>query len=63
MPLMKISEYRIKTFTEESRPSINTIKKWVDNGIICGQNYDGMYFVDTNKIHPVNALVNKVLQK
>ncbi len=42
MPLMKISEYRVKTFTEESRPSINTIKKWVDNGVICGKNYDGM---------------------
>jgi len=63
MPLMKISEYRVKTFTEESRPSINTIKKWVDNGVICGKNYDGMYFVDTNKIHPANDLVNKVLQK
>ena len=60
---MKISEFREKAFTEQSRPSINTIKKWVNNGTICGKNYDGMYFVDISKINPVNNLVNKVLQK
>lgn len=61
--LMKISEYRATKFTPSSRPSINTIKKWVDNGAICGQNIGGMYFIETNKIAPVNDLVNKVLQQ
>jgi len=62
MPLMKISEFRVKTFTEQSRPTINTIKKWVDNGVISGKIFDGMYFVDIDKIQPVNDLVSKVLQ-
>jgi hypothetical protein len=59
--LMKISEFREAKFTKNSRPSVNTIKKWVDNGTIVGEIYDGMYFIHTDKIQPVNDLVHKVL--
>ena len=63
MPFMKISEFRATQFTEQSRPSINTIKKWIDNGVISGQAFDGMYFVESDKVQPINSLVNKVLNR
>ena len=62
MPLMKLSEYRETTFTPNSRPCITTIKKWINNGAIAGVIISGNYFVNTDKVVPVNDLVNKVLQ-
>jgi len=61
MPLMKLSEYRVSSFTSKSRPSIPTIKKWINNGDIVGMIIGGLYFVDVGKVAPVNNLVNKVL--
>lgn len=60
---MKISEYRRSTFTEQSRPAINTIKKWVDSGDIPGQIIGGNYFVVVGEVQPINDLVMKVLMK
>jgi|TARA_R100000322_G_C5422352_1_gene186559 hypothetical protein len=62
MPLMKVSVYRKKRFAEGSRPSVNTIKKWIDNGEIQGEIIGGMYYVDLDKIKPANHLVSKVLR-
>jgi S-methylmethionine-dependent homocysteine/selenocysteine methylase len=59
---MKISEFRQVRFTPKSQPSINTIKKWVDNGSIAGEIIGGCYYVSSDKIQPVNDLVNKVLK-
>jgi len=61
MPLMRVSEYREDKFTPNSRPSITTIKKWIQNGDIAGRIIGGNYYVDTDKVVPVNNLVNKVL--
>ena len=58
---MRVSEYREDTFTVNSRPSITTIKKWIQNGDIAGTIIGGNYYVDTEKVVPVNDLVNKVL--
>ena len=62
MPLMRISEYREVMFTPASRPAINTIKKWVSNGDLAGKVIGGNYYVDPDKLIPVNDLVNKVLR-
>lgn len=63
MALMKVSQYRREHFVEGSRPSVNTIKKWVDNGEIYGKVIGGMYYVDPDKIVPANPLVDKVLSR
>ena len=59
---MRVSKYREEKFTPNSRPSITTIKKWISNGDIAGEIIGGNYFVDTDRIMPVNDLVSKVLQ-
>ncbi|PCJ32164.1 MAG: hypothetical protein COA90_04110 [Gammaproteobacteria bacterium] len=61
--LMKISEYRETEFTDKSKPSINTVKKWVKNGWVYGKVMGGIYYVDPEKTIPVNNLVNKVLSR
>jgi len=61
MSLMRVTEYRETTFSPNSRPSITTIKKWINNGDIAGKIIGGNYYVDTDKILPTNDLVNKVL--
>ena len=59
---MKVSQFRKKYFENGSRPAINTVKKWVDNGEIYGEVIGGMYYVDPDKTTPVNPLVSKVLR-
>lgn len=63
MALMKVSQYRREHFAEGSRPSVNTIKKWVDNGEVYGKVIGGMYYVDPDKIVTANPLVDKVLNR
>lgn len=63
MALMKVSQYRRECFVEGSRPSVNTIKKWVDNGDVYGQIIGGIYYVDPDKIVSTNPLVDKVLNR
>lgn len=43
--LMEVSAYRAARF-EGSKPSVQQLKKWIDQGIIVGEVKDGMYFVD-----------------
>jgi len=61
MPLMRVSKYREHKFAPDSRPSITTIKKWIQNGDIAGEIIGGNYFVNTDNVVPTNSLVNKVL--
>lgn len=43
--LMEVSAYRAARF-EGSKPSVQQLKKWIDQGIVVGEVKDGMYFVD-----------------
>ncbi|NLY16604.1 MAG: hypothetical protein GXZ05_09550 [Gammaproteobacteria bacterium] len=43
--LMEVSAYRAARF-EGRKPSVQQLKKWIDQGIIVGEVKDGMYFVD-----------------
>lgn len=61
MAWMKLSQYRRKYFAEGSRPALNTIKKWIDNGELHGKTIGGMYYVDPEAVEPANDLVLKVL--
>ncbi len=59
---MKLSQYRQKQFVEGSRPTISTLKRWIDKGEIDGERIGGNYYVRVGEIKPVNHLVTKVLQ-
>lgn len=63
MLLMKISQYREEHFVEGSRPAINTLKKWIDNGDLNGKVIGGNYYVqiDESEGESVNELVEKAL--
>lgn len=43
--LMLVSEYRETYFTEGSRPSVNTIKRWIREGELPGKRMGSLYYV------------------
>lgn len=43
--LMEVSAYRAARY-EGGKPSVQQLKKWIDQGIVVGEVKDGMYFVD-----------------
>lgn len=61
MAYMKVSQYREKHFVEGSRPSVNTIKRWIDDGELPGKTIGGMYYVEVDRVKPVNPMLLKVL--
>lgn len=60
---MKISQYRQEHFVEGSRPALNTLKKWIDNGDLEGKVIGGNYYVFVGEVksESVNDLVEKAL--
>lgn len=61
MALMKVSQYRKQCFVEGSQPSVNTIKRWIDDGELPGEIIGGMYYVEVDRVKPVNPMLLKVL--
>jgi len=45
--LMEVSEYRELRFAG-GKPSLQQLKKWIDEGVIVGEVKGAMYFVDLN---------------
>ena len=43
--LMKVSEYR-KLRYAGGKPSVQQLKKWIEEGVVMGEIKGGMYFVD-----------------
>jgi hypothetical protein len=62
--LMKISEWRDKRFTLDSRPSTKQIRIWCKNGIIPCKRIAGTWFIDSAAefFETGNSLVDSVLQ-
>ncbi len=60
---MTLAEYRLTHYTEASRPSVRTLQRWVQNGILPGKKQGKLYFVDIRKVEKLSghALVDKVL--
>ena len=65
MLFMRIEEYQLKHFSPDSRPSIRTLRNWVQNGSIPGKRQGKYYFVDLEKLQVLTGqkLADKVLQK
>ena len=61
--LMKLDEYRLKFFSDESRPHLNTIRNWVRAGKLPVEKRGRTIYVDTDKLESVtgNKLVDRVL--
>lgn len=63
MPLMKISEYREDYFTPKSRPTQATVKSWIREGYVYGEQLGGVWYVDPERqvVTAKNDLVLKVM--
>lgn len=66
MKLMCLEEYRETRFTERSRPSLVTLKRWVTSNKVPGMKKGGRYYVDIDAenntlLHPLalRVLENK----
>lgn len=62
MKLMKATRFREDYFAKGSEPSMNTIKKLIDEGELPGQKMGSIYYVDLDQLNKSkNPLVNRVL--
>ena len=49
MQLMRVKAWISATFAEGSRPTNNTVCKWIEKGEIPGRNIAGAAYVDANQ--------------
>lgn len=63
MKLISLKWFAEKYFSEGSRPSIGTLRRWANNGALPGKRIaDGHFYVDEDKLdESQNPLVKKVL--
>lgn len=62
MKLMKATKFRIEYFAKGSEPSINTLKKLIDEGGLPGRKIGTIHYVDLDRLsRSDNPLVNRVL--
>jgi len=62
MKLMKATQFRKRYFEKGSEPDMKTLKGWIDEGRIPGQQLGTIYYVDLDRLTlSNNPLVNKVL--
>lgn len=62
MKLMKATKFRTEHFAPGSEPSMNTLKKLIDEGELPGRKMGSIYYVDLDKLNQSkNPLVNRVL--
>ena len=69
---MRISEYVERNYTQDSRPSLMTVKRRIKNGELPGVKEGGRWYVIVNDdgtpqqrpgLQPVNALVERVMSR
>jgi len=63
MKLMSVEEYRMTQFTEDSRPRIRQIIRWIQQGYIRGRKCGRHYFVNIEADSQLtgNPMVDNVL--
>ena len=62
MKLMKATRFREEYFAEGSQPSMNTLKKLIDDGELPGRKIGTIHYVDLDRLSKSdNPLVNRVL--
>lgn len=64
MQLMTVQRFREQYFEAESRPSLNTLRKWIDEGEIRGKRIGNRYYIDEDgwqSSEVDNPLVARVL--
>lgn len=62
MRLITISEYQRLGF-EGKPPCANTIKRWIERGIVAGEKRGGLYFVHVGEPEPIeNDLLRAMVQ-
>jgi len=62
MRRITVNEYRRLAF-EGKPPCANTIKRWIDRGIISGEKIGGLYFVHVGAPdRPDNPLIDRMVR-
>jgi hypothetical protein len=56
--LTRISNWRQKWFTPDSMPAVNTVKSWINKGVIDGEIIDGNYFIYSSDNSPLTSKPN-----
>lgn len=62
--LMLLSEWRDQRFVGTRKPSVSTIKRWIESGDLPGRKIGGLYYIDLtaeSKVFSNNDLINAVL--
>lgn len=63
--LMPVLEWRDARFIGKKKPSVYSIRRWIDRGDLAGKKIGGRYYVDAKAElnESGNALVDKVLSE
>ena len=64
--LIKLAKYREERFVEGSRPSVSTLRRWIENGKLPGKKIGGQTYVEISEemLEPTNnELANKIIKK
>lgn len=65
MPLISLQEYRVKFFSDDSRPAYSTVRKWAATGKLPVERRGRAYYVQTDRLNQVtgNPLVDRIMRK
>lgn len=59
---MLLSEFSRRHFSEGSRPSLSTLRRWIERGLLPGRRFGTQYYVDYSLYRAQgDELVEKVL--
>lgn len=59
MRLMYIGEYRAERFSGRQKPTLNTLKRWIDSGYLKGARIGSRYYVDLDEEEGIDAASGK----
>lgn len=60
--LLTVPQFQKKHFEPGSEPSLRTVKRWIDQGLIVGEKIGGTWYIEANSFRaPNKQLVQRVL--
>ncbi|MBM7074493.1 hypothetical protein JQC92_21150 [Shewanella sp. 202IG2-18] len=60
--LMKATKWVNREFAKDSQPSLVTVRKWIQNGVIAGRMINGGAYVFDDQSAGLDSHVNKIVK-